>query len=110
MEAAPPVLVKDAASIGALVRARRLASGLTQAQAAGLAGVGTRFLSELERGKQTVELHRVLQVLERFGFELAIAPRGARAFEPRASAVPPAAEPVQKPGRPRSTPRRGRRG
>ena len=34
-------------------------TGLTQAQAAGLAGVGNRFLSELERGKSTVELGRV---------------------------------------------------
>lgn len=73
-------IVKSAATLGALVRARRLAAGLTQAQAAGLAGVGNRFLSELERGKETVELHRVLQVLERLGFELAVAPRGSRLF------------------------------
>jgi hypothetical protein len=53
---------------------------LTQAKAAGLLGVGIRFLSELERGKKSVELDLVLRVLDRLGFELAIAPRGARSF------------------------------
>lgn len=41
--------------------------GLTQLNAAGLCGVGERFLSELERGKTTVELGKVLQVLNRLG-------------------------------------------
>ncbi|MBI4822014.1 MAG: helix-turn-helix transcriptional regulator [Deltaproteobacteria bacterium] len=72
----PYVLVRGTKTIGEFVRTRRKAAGLTQAQAAGLAGVGTRFLSELERGKETVELGLVLRVLERFGLDLAIAPRG----------------------------------
>ena len=71
-------IVRSTESIGSLVRTRRKAAGLTQAQAAGLAGVGNRFMSELERGKKTVELELVLQVLERLGFELAVAPRGVR--------------------------------
>ncbi len=74
------VLVKNASGVGGLVRARRRAAGLTQAQAAGLAGVGTRFLAELERGKKTLRFDHVLQVLERLGFEIAVAPRAARAF------------------------------
>lgn len=44
--------------------------------AAGLAGVGTRFLGDLERGKPTVRLGLALQVLERLGLEVRIAPRG----------------------------------
>lgn len=54
----------------------RGSSGLDQATAAGLAGVGPRFLSELERGKETVRLGLVLQVLDRLGLELWVAPRG----------------------------------
>lgn len=69
-------LVRDPSQLGQLVRARRKAAGLTQAQAAGLAGVGNRFFSELERGKATLELGLVLKVLERLGLELRIAPRG----------------------------------
>lgn len=69
--------VRDSVALGALVRARRKAAGLTQAQAAGLAGVGNRFFSELERGKATLELGLVLQVLDRLGLELTVAPRGS---------------------------------
>lgn len=63
--------------LGALVRQRRADSGVRQAEAAGLAGVGARFLSELERGKETAEVGKVLQVLERLGLELWIVPRGS---------------------------------
>ena len=46
--------------IGAVVREARLARGLRQDQLAAAAGVGVRFLSELERGKPTVRLAKVL--------------------------------------------------
>ena len=76
-EAPKATRIVVAGTIGALVRERRKAAKMTQAQAAGLASVGTRFLSELERGKETVELDKVLLVLRRLGFELVIAPRGS---------------------------------
>jgi y4mF family transcriptional regulator len=68
--------VDSAAAIGRAVRLHRKASGLTQAQAAGLCGVGARFLSELERGKETAEIGKVLRVLRGLGLVLSIAPRG----------------------------------
>jgi len=58
-----------------MVRAVRLEAGIDQAKAAGLAGVGTRFLGDVERGKPTLRLGLVLQVLERLGLELTIARR-----------------------------------
>jgi y4mF family transcriptional regulator len=61
--------------LGALVRAVRREAGLDQATAAALAGVGTRFLGDVERGKPTLRLGLVLQVLERLGLELTIARR-----------------------------------
>ena len=70
--------ISTSSDIGRLVRARRKKSGVTQEQAAALMGVGVRFLSELERGKETAELGKVLRVLERIGLELWIAPRGER--------------------------------
>ena len=63
-------------ALGGLIRRKRRESGVDQARAAGLAGVGIRFLSELERGKPTVELGKVLKVLERLGLEVWILPRG----------------------------------
>lgn len=44
--------------------------GLTQLNAAGLCGVGERFLSELERGKPTAQLGKTLQVMQRLGIRL----------------------------------------
>jgi len=75
---ATPQRVTSTRELGALVRAVRKEAGLDQATAAGLVGVGTRFLGDIERGKPTVQLGLVLQVLERFGLEVTVARRGGR--------------------------------
>jgi HTH-type transcriptional regulator/antitoxin HipB len=61
--------------IGVFVRERRKANGLTQRQLGELAGVGTRFVSELERGKTTVRVAEVNAVLAVFGKMLGVADR-----------------------------------
>lgn len=71
-----PRQVVTVVELGAAVREARRAIGLRQADLAGLSGVGVRFLSELERGKPTCEIGRVLQVLARLGLELWLRPRG----------------------------------
>ncbi len=58
--------------IGAFVRERRRAAKLTQQELAEIAGVGTRFVSELERGKATVRLAEVDSVLRIFGKRIGI--------------------------------------
>jgi len=68
--------VGSATELGALVRKRRLEQRVRQTDAAALIGVGPRFLSELERGKETVQLGKVLQVLDRLGLVVWVAPRG----------------------------------
>ena len=70
--------VSNAKELGALVRQRRKQAGLTLKDAAGMAGVGIRFLSELERGKPTLQLGLVIEVLQLFGLELHIRARGER--------------------------------
>ena len=64
------------AEVGAIVRARRKALGVTQAELAGLADVGARFIVELEQGKATLELGKVLRVFERLGVQLLARDRG----------------------------------
>jgi y4mF family transcriptional regulator len=64
--------------IGAAVRATRKAQKATQAEFAALCGVGVRFISELENGKPTVELGKVLAVLKCLGLVLTLQPRGWR--------------------------------
>jgi HTH-type transcriptional regulator/antitoxin HipB len=70
------VRVEDAGQIGSLVRKRRKEAGMTLKEAAALAGVGVRFLSELERGKPTLQLGLAIQVLQLFGFEMHVEKRG----------------------------------
>ncbi len=64
-----------AADIGAAIRRKRKEDGLTLADAASLCGVGYRFLSDLENGKATAQLGKVMQVLTALGLDLYIASR-----------------------------------
>jgi len=54
-------------TVGAFVRERRLAANLTQRELGELARVGTRLVSELERGKPTLRMDAVNRVLQVFG-------------------------------------------
>ena len=70
------------AEIGDIVRTTRKACGLRQDQLAGAAGVGLRFIVDLEAGKQTAQIGKALQVLATLGCSLEITPppepKGAR--------------------------------
>ena len=48
--------------------------GLTQEDLAAKAGVGLRFVRELEQGKQTLRMDKVNQVLGLFGHEIGVVP------------------------------------
>jgi y4mF family transcriptional regulator len=54
------------------IKEMRKAAGLTQNDVSKRAGVGVRFVRELEQGKPTVRLDKVNQVLELLGYELCI--------------------------------------
>ena len=58
--------------IGKEIMKMRKAARLTQAQLAERAGVGLRFVRELEQGKPTVRLDKVNQTLALFGCEIAV--------------------------------------
>ncbi len=53
--------------IGKYIKAKRELYNLTQVELAERAGVGIRFVRELEGGKSTVRMDKVNQVLELFG-------------------------------------------
>ncbi|MBO6168658.1 MAG: helix-turn-helix transcriptional regulator [Bacteroidales bacterium] len=52
------------------IKLRRKIHGLTQAELATRAGVGLRFVRDLEQGKVSVRMDKVNQVLALFGEEL----------------------------------------
>jgi y4mF family transcriptional regulator len=56
------------------VKQKRKSVGLTQPELAEKAGVGLRFIRELEQGKETLRIDKVNQVLNLFGFELGPVP------------------------------------
>ena len=62
------------AEIGYIVRASRKAAGLRQYELAGAAGVGLRFIVDLEAGKPTAQLGKALQVLQALGCSFDITP------------------------------------
>lgn len=66
--------------IGNIIRTTRKAQGLRQDELAGAAGVGLRFVVDLEAGKPTVQLGKALQVLQALGCALEIRP--PKASEP----------------------------
>ena len=72
----PDGTIDSTTTFGRIIRQRRKVDGLTQAEAAALCGVGTRFLSELERGKATVEFGKALRVLRGLGLEMTVTSRG----------------------------------
>ena len=65
--AIPVTAVMD---IGRRVREARLGMGMTQQRFADMAGVGRRFLIELEHGKASLEIGRVLAVCHAAGIKL----------------------------------------
>lgn len=52
------------------IKEKRKMANLTQPELAEKAGVGLRFVRELEQGKETLRMDKVNQVLKLFGHEL----------------------------------------
>lgn len=64
----------DTKLIGTIIRAQRKAKELTIAELAAHCNVGSRFISELENGKETCEIGKTLKVLKRLNLVVTIAP------------------------------------
>jgi transcriptional regulator with XRE-family HTH domain len=67
-----PFRVYTAASLGDAIRHYRTAAGLTQAQLAEMAGLQRSYLSELENGKETEQVKRILRVLRQLGIRMTL--------------------------------------
>ena len=65
-------LTNSPKALGSAVLAARHKLALTQPQLALAAGVGVRFIVELEAGKPTVRLETLLKVLNALGGTLAV--------------------------------------
>ena len=63
------------ADIGVIARTRRLELGMSQEKLADMSGNGTRFISELENGKKTMQIAKVLDILHFLGLDISISER-----------------------------------
>ncbi len=64
----------DSITLGAIVRRERKAQKLKQAELAAVSGVGIRFIVDLEAGKPTLQLEKVLHVVRTLGCSITITP------------------------------------
>lgn len=62
--------IRTPLQLGDALRAARKQLGLTQPQLALAAGVGVRFIVDLEAGKPTLRLENVLRVIDVLGGEI----------------------------------------
>lgn len=65
---------ETSSSVGALVKATRKKLKITQQDLALTAGTGLRFIVDLEQGKPTCQLGKVLTVLNTLGIRISLTP------------------------------------
>ena len=68
--------IADAKSLGRIIRIERKKLGYTQTKLARYAGVSINFVSQLENGKETAEIGKVMRVLHALGIDLVALKRG----------------------------------
>ncbi|MEX8518974.1 MAG: transcriptional regulator [Leptothrix sp. (in: b-proteobacteria)] len=73
-----PLVVRSAADVGQIVREQRRKLSLRQIDLAGIGNTGNRLIVDIEKGKPTVQLQKVLDVLDLLGLELTITQKTSR--------------------------------
>ena len=74
------IVVHSSTELGAVVSARRKRLALKQLDIAGLGNTGNRFIVDLENGKPTVQLQKVLDIMDLLGLELVVRSRRGRSL------------------------------
>ncbi len=64
--------LESSKAVGQLIRNTRKAQGLSQFELAGVANTGIRFISDLENGKGTIQLQKLLSVINALGLGMYI--------------------------------------
>lgn len=70
-----PQVVRTALDVGQMVKRQRNGMNLRQLDVAGLANTGNRLIVDVENGKPTVQLQKVLDLLDILGLEVVIQPK-----------------------------------
>jgi HTH-type transcriptional regulator / antitoxin HipB len=70
--------IRSSAELGAVIREQRKRLALKQLDLAGLGNTGNRFVVHLENGKPTVQLQKVLDLMDLLGLEVVVRTRASR--------------------------------
>lgn len=62
--------IKTTKDIAILIKTERKKQNLTQTELAGLCNVGLRFIVDVEAGKETCQISKVLKVLDVLGINI----------------------------------------
>lgn len=62
--------MKSSEELGKYIRSRRKQLGVTQQDVAMAAGTGLRFVVDLEKGKATAQIGKMMDVLQAIGLEI----------------------------------------
>ena len=68
--------ISNIIDIGLFIKVKRKDLKMTQPQLADISGSGVRFISDLENGKPTTQIGKVLNILHVLGCDLFISERG----------------------------------
>lgn len=64
--------IRSSVQLGAVIREQRKRLALNQLDLAGLGNTGNRFIVDLENGKPTVQLQKVLDLMDLLGLEVVV--------------------------------------
>ena len=72
------LVARSSVDLGTVIRERRKQLALTQLDLAGLSNSGNRFIVEVENGKPSVRLQKVLDLVDLLGLELVVRAKTTR--------------------------------
>lgn len=70
--------IRSSVDLGAVIREQRKRLALKQLDLAGLGNTGNRFIVDLENGKPTVQLQKVLDLMDLLGLEVVVRTKASR--------------------------------
>jgi y4mF family transcriptional regulator len=75
--------IRSSVQLGAVIRDQRKRLALKQLDLAGLGNTGNRFIVDLENGKPTVQLQKVLDLMDLLGLEVVVRTKASRSTSSR---------------------------
>ena len=70
--------IRSSVELGLVIREQRKRLALKQLDLAGLGNTGNRFIVDLENGKPTVQLQKVLDLMDLLGLEVVVRTKASR--------------------------------